>query len=112
MLLSHYIFLYILSDRTESARLLLQFEADAGTYDNTGQLCLTLMAANMPQLVSTLKHLLNICLPKNSNTMPGRCCPIELLEAFTAPRTLQSVPQTPDYCACPSLRLDSQGIFF
>ncbi|XP_055489450.1 uncharacterized protein LOC129696067 [Leucoraja erinacea] len=40
-------------DRTESARLLLQFEADAGTYDNTGQLCLTLMAANMPQLAYT-----------------------------------------------------------
>ncbi|XP_032874770.1 short transient receptor potential channel 2-like [Amblyraja radiata] len=39
--------------RTESARLLLQFEADAGTYDNTGQLCLTLMAANMPQLAYT-----------------------------------------------------------
>ncbi|XP_038666107.1 transient receptor potential channel pyrexia-like [Scyliorhinus canicula] len=37
-------------DRSESAQLLLQCQADAGVHDNTGQSCLTLMAACMSQL--------------------------------------------------------------
>eukprot|EP00062_Callorhinchus_milii_P017712 gi/632970450/ref/XP_007901656.1/ PREDICTED: transient receptor potential channel pyrexia-like [Callorhinchus milii] len=39
-------------DRSEAARLLVGFQADAGVYDNTGQLCLTLMVANMPPVAN------------------------------------------------------------
>ncbi|XP_072894931.1 uncharacterized protein [Hemitrygon akajei] len=90
-------------DRTESARLLLQFQADAGIYDNTGQLCLTLMAANMPQLAYTALDqflvkdranrkqyfMLNILIPQPSET--GNSHAKSLLEVIVQYRQLDLI---------------------
>ncbi|XP_059826953.1 transient receptor potential cation channel subfamily A member 1-like [Hypanus sabinus] len=90
-------------DRTESARLLLQFQADAGVYDNTGQLCLTPMVANMPQLAYTALDqflvkdranrkqyfMLNILIPQPSET--GNSHAKSLLEVIVQYRQLDLI---------------------
>uniref|UniRef100_UPI00398E77B1 transient receptor potential channel pyrexia-like n=1 Tax=Pristiophorus japonicus TaxID=55135 RepID=UPI00398E77B1 len=90
-------------DRTESARLLLQFQADAGACDNTGQLCLTLMAASMPQLAEIALDqflikdrpnrkqyfMLNILIPQPSETNNSRAK--SLLEVIVQYRQLDLI---------------------
>ncbi|XP_067833410.1 transient receptor potential channel pyrexia-like [Heptranchias perlo] len=90
-------------DRSEAARLLLQFQADAGIFDNTGQLCLTLMAANMPLLAYTALDqfvikdranrkqyfMLNILIPQPSETNDSRAK--SLLEVIVQYRQLDLI---------------------
>ncbi|XP_067888781.1 uncharacterized protein [Heterodontus francisci] len=90
-------------DRSESARLLLQFQADAGVHDNTGQLCLTLMAANMSQLAYTALDqflikdranrkqyfMLNLLIPQPSETDNSRAK--SLLEVIVQYRQLDLI---------------------
>lgn len=43
------------TDRSETARLLLGFGADAGVQDSDGQLCITAMITKMSPVVSIVK---------------------------------------------------------
>ncbi|XP_048384543.1 transient receptor potential channel pyrexia-like [Stegostoma tigrinum] len=90
-------------DRSESARLLLQYQADAGVHDNTGQLCLTLMAASMSQLAYTALDqfifkdranrkqyfMLNLLIPQPSETDNSRAK--SLLEVIVQYRQLDLI---------------------